>query len=274
MGVGLPVSSVLSTDAAPGALAAGALEGCAIVTPGTTSRECPQLIDQLRGHGLPVLVYTVSETRDHGVFELSGDALGPLVEVVTGSPVGSIEVDGHGLRSPVMAQGAGSPGNSLVSALSRLGIQVAWESSHGPVEGPVVTLSRHRGGLRLTSYCPDDTLRLGVRLPLGVPVPNSHDVIFDGSLGHWVPGRSFAAECRILVDQETPGVLSHRELAPEPYGLSRLIEVSGLDQATVSLLCEPDTFVECSKGDRRWSASPVAGVVTVEGVSGAIRFSW
>lgn len=272
---GLPLSSVISTDAAPDALNAGVLDDCVVVTPGTTALRRPELIEQLRKRGIDVLVYAVDDVVEPTIWETAAQpGPGRLVEVSTRSPVASINLDEHGLRTPVLVRGADCPGRTLVAALGRFGIRMSWRTPGGGDEGPVVTLSRRGGGLRLASYVPDETLRIGLRLPQGAPVLSSHEIYYDGSVSWLTPGRSFSAECRVLIDQTAAGVVSLRELAPEPYGRSRRIEVLGLADATVTLLREGDVPVECSTEDARWMESPEAATVVVEGVSGSIQFSW
>lgn len=271
--VGLPLSSVVSTDAVEGALAVGALQGCVVVTPHTTALCRPDLLRALREAGIDLCTYQVGADAADGLrIDPGSTTVGRLVQVTTGSAIARIDLDENGLRSPVMARGASSPGQALVEGLSRLGVSISWAG--GGDEGPVLTLARHAGGLQLAAYCPDDTLRVGLRLSQGAPVFSSHEVSFDGSRSWLTPGRSWSAECRILVDQAEPGVLRHRELSPTPFGRLRRFEVSGLVDATVTLLRDSATAVECTVGDRRWTEPAGAAPVVVGRVSGAIEFSW
>lgn len=268
---GLPLATVVSTDDVEGTLAAGALDGCIVVTPRTTELTDPGAIAALRAAGIDVCVYGTSDAPARCEIDSAGP--GRVARIATRSAIEAIDVDHNGLRTPRMRRGKDAPGHAIVDAVASLGVEVRSTSDAGIP--PLVVVSRHDGGLQLAGYLADESARVGLRLPQGAPVFSHHAIDLVDGVAWSAPGRSPRREIRVLVEQSSDARVAHRELDPFPFGRTRRFRLTGLQSATVHVL--PPTgvvSVTYSHGGRSRTAQTRGGVAELPDVTGELVVSW
>lgn len=204
---------------------------------------------------------------------------GSVLWVRGSSPFAYAEPDDRGVRVHVphdrtRLADAGALARDL---LARAGLHVSHELRTAASGRAVHAIHRHDGAYWFSGYLPDTTTRLRLGLPEGAPLLQHTECWYDGQAAVYQLPKSFHAECRVLVHQGTPGLLRCREVAPFPVHMSRGTRVSGLVDATVTLLLPP------SRGEVRLdvdgvpvvpAADPAGHAVVLEHVTGTLTVMW
>lgn len=242
----LTLVSTLGSDVVPG----GALP--------TTVRHVPHLsggpVREVAAPGTQVLA-SVTDRRPARPARMAPGPAGQARAYATARPLGAGEVrwvrgsspfryadpDAQGRRAHVPHDRAAlaDPAALLRDLLRRGGLHVAHELRTPAAGRAVHAVHRSAGAYWFTGYLPDTTTRLSLALPAGAPLLNHQECWYDGATATYQLPKSFRAECRVLVDQATAGVLRCREIAPYPAHMTRAMRVTGLVDATVTLLLPP-----------------------------------
>ncbi|TRY16761.1 hypothetical protein FOJ82_15380 [Tessaracoccus rhinocerotis] len=270
----------LAGDVVPGAEMPLVLRHTAHLSGGSVTEVLPAAGDGVRP------LATVSRGGVERVFAASravGD--GRVLWVRGSAPFEYSEPDGRGVRTHVphdrsVLADAGALARDLIA---EAGLRVSHELRTAASGRAVQAIHRHDGAFWFSGYLPDTTTRIRLRLPQGAPLLQHTECWLgaDGATVHQLP-KSFHLECRVLVEQATPGMLRCREVAPFPAHMTRGTRVSGLVDATVRLLLpaelgdvridvdgvpRPESF-EGAPGDQR------PREVVVPGVTGTLTVMW
>lgn len=171
-------------------------------------------------------------------------------------------------------------------ALERFGISLRFEKTTPAIKDPLILCARSRGGWIFSGFTTNTTTALRWRFPQGAPIPTGMDVSLDADgFGATRTPAAWHHECRVFVQQETPGDISCREYYSGEIGITRRLLISGLRNATVTFL--PDTdfspeAVRLQKNEGYLGTGPAVPFrrtaegyyVTTEPVSGEIFCSW
>ena len=129
----------------------------------------------------------------------------------------------------------------LRDALAALGVQVSTIRRNSSQRQPVLTASRHAGGLWFSGYMPDTTATLVLNIDDGAPILVGCDAeMSEGAATYRLP-LAWRRECRVLAQQQGSGVIRCREHVSVMVGISRRILLEGLENATVRFLPVPGT---------------------------------
>ena len=166
--------------------------------------------------------------------------------------------------------------------LSEYGVRLRYVKPVPALPDPVVMVARCRHAYYFSGYSPSTNVRLEWSLPDGVPVPVGCDVWMEGGLGSLALPRAWHRECRVLVQQSSAGEVSCREKYPGAVDVDRRLLVTGLVDATVVFLPEPDThrsvrFQEegsyLGMGRERTTRED-SGRIVAHNVTGTLLISW
>ncbi len=174
-----------------------------------------------------------------------------------------------------------------LQALSALGWSIQINRKNEDARAPFTVLHRHRNALIAGNFFPSPHVDLSLRTPLGAPlfVPG-HNTIAEG---HTVipQGPAGQRECRWFVEGQEAGTIRARLLHPGLPEVRRRYLISGLEDATVRFLPEPETedalrvvlnpifpyFLDqihpTQIEDSAWGP-----LVTVPNVTGELLFEW
>lgn len=101
---------------------------------------------------------------------------------------------------------------------------------------PVILMHRCRKSLWFDGYCPDTTVEIGLRTPLGAPLLLGCEALYkNGATCYHLP-RAWKHECRIFVEDQQGGMVRAKELISNAYGIERRMIVEGLKNATVYVI--------------------------------------
>lgn len=210
-------------------------------------------------------------------------ATGGRLVWVRGSSAGiDVTTDDTGTRAPSDGDRHLDPGVLLRAAAGLLGLVVRHEL-RTPSSDPVVsTVHRSNGAYWFSSYAADTTVRVAYRLPAGAPVLMTRECFYDADgTAVYQPSKSVRAECRVLIERAEPGVISCRDLAPQPAAMIRSIEVTGLRAADITLLPPPGAGGTLRiEVDGEELDEPLAryrthgGAIPLRGITGAVSLTW
>jgi hypothetical protein len=124
----------------------------------------------------------------------------------------------------------------LRALLERFGWGISFEKPFAAAKNPVVTISRHDNALWYSGYVPDTTVGIRLKTPLGAPILMGCETILEGGASAYRMPRAFHRECRALVRQKARTVISCRELIPVDIHTARRVQLTGLQDAEVTLL--------------------------------------
>lgn len=117
-----------------------------------------------------------------------------------------------------------------------MGFVVKVEKLNKTVKEPVVMMHRNRGSVWYSGYCPDTTVKIGLKTPIGAPLLLANETyLTDGVANYHLP-RAWRHECRVFVSQEEVGSIHAIEAISTQMGVERRIQVNGLKDATVYVL--------------------------------------
>lgn len=167
----------------------------------------------------------------------------------------------------------------LRDAVSTLGVSVVHELRSADAARAVLGMRRHRGGLWLSGYVPDTTLRLRLSLSDGAPLLNHTEAWYEGGAAIYQLPKSVHAECRAYVTQEASGLMRCREIAPFPADRTRGLRIEGLTDARVVISLPPGAAAAARVETPQ---SPDASVLRVGGtdrieirqVTGYLNVAW
>lgn len=184
--------------------------------------------------------------------------------------------DDHGLRSPLPLDRTryASPARMLVELVGRTG----WRTDTHPGTAssyPVVTFSRSNGALRVAAYVADTTAQVALQTPYGAPLLTGLSAKLDGDAAVYSLSTSTHREARVFVRQARTNTITVTELAPFPCGVDRLLSVTGLIDAIVTLLLPPGASpLDVTTDGQIASATTTADSIIVSGATGDLRFGW
>jgi len=166
-----------------------------------------------------------------------------------------------------------------------LGIEIDKETVEDP--DPMLTIHRHRNAYVLSGYQPAAGSAFRVKMGLGAPIFLGSELRVEEGAAVYPGPPAWHHVCRFFVEQAEASRVGCRIIPAIQHGYTLRLLLSGLRNATVHFLPEPGTEerLEILKeplfpyfvGD---FVTPVTVrrregmVVTVEGVSGEILFSW
>lgn len=104
------------------------------------------------------------------------------------------------------------------------------------VKEPVVMMHRHEGSVWYSGYCPDTTVEIGLKTPLGAPLLLANETYLSENMALYHFPRAWRHECRVFVQQESTGTLHAIEAISTAMGVERRIQVNGLKNAVVYVL--------------------------------------
>ncbi|MCC2594369.1 hypothetical protein LKO27_13245 [Tessaracoccus sp. OS52] len=232
----------------------------------------------------------VSRKDQQRVFAAVRDVGAGKVLWVRGSaPFEYSEPDGRGVRVHVPHDRSrfADVGAVARDLLGIVGLRVSHELRDAGAARAVHAIHRHDGAYWFSGYLPDTTTRLRLGLPEGVPLMQHTECWLDGGVAVYQLAKSFRHECRVLVAQEGSGMLRCREVAPFPAHMTRGTRVSGLSNATVTLLLPAavgQVRIDVDGAPVTAEASTGAGTsgtdaqdprkLRVEGVTGTLTVMW
>ncbi len=128
-----------------------------------------------------------------------------------------------------------------IQALRALGWSIQINRKNEDARAPFTVLHRHRNALIAGNFFPAPHVDLSLTTPLGAPlfVPGNNTIVE----GHTVipHGPAGQRECRWFVEGQTSGTIRARLLHPGMPEVRRRYLLSGLENATVRFLPEPET---------------------------------
>ncbi len=174
-----------------------------------------------------------------------------------------------------------------LKALSILGWSFGINRQNEDARAPFTVLHRHRNALIAGNFFPAPHVELSLSTPLGAPlfVP-AHNTIVDGQtvIPHGPAGQR---ECRWFVEGQKSGTIRARLLHPGMPEIRRRYLISGLKNATIRFLPEPETgealrvvlnpvfpyFLD-KIHPTKIEDSPWGPLITVPHVTGELLFEW
>lgn len=125
----------------------------------------------------------------------------------------------------------------LRAALQRFGVYLHFTKPTATTPDPLILAARVRGGWTFSGFTPSTNVRLRWCLPDGVPVPVNTDVYLEADgTGTTILPRAWHRECRVFVQQASPGEVSCYEHTSGGVEVERRLAVTGLVDATVVFL--------------------------------------
>lgn len=124
----------------------------------------------------------------------------------------------------------------LRAQAEEMGYLIKIEKLDKSVKEPVVMMHRKGGSLWFSGYCPDTTVKVSLKTPLGAPLLLANETYLqDGAANYHLP-RAWRHECRIFVTQESGNSIHAIEAISTQMGVERRIQINGLKNATVYVL--------------------------------------
>ncbi len=117
-----------------------------------------------------------------------------------------------------------------------MGFTVRVEKLDKTVKDPVVLMHRHEHSLWFSGYCPDTTVKIGLKTEIGAPLLLANETYLEDGVANYHMPRAWRHECRVFVSQENKNSIHAIEAFCTQIGLERMIQVNGLDNATVYVL--------------------------------------
>lgn len=122
--------------------------------------------------------------------------------------------------------------------LSKTGFVFDYKKPHANTRNPVVTIHQHDESLWYSGFCPDTRVSVGLSTPLGAPLLIGHEPILENNVSWYNFPRAWQKECRVFVEQEDSTEVFCREAIPVRIDVKRRLEIGGLKNATVRVLCK------------------------------------
>ncbi|AGA76688.1 hypothetical protein [Echinicola vietnamensis] len=171
-------------------------------------------------------------------------------------------------------------------ALKECGLEYAVDKRDPAVKSPVLSISRSNNGFFFAGYVPNTTVDHRFKFGQGAPVLLGYDTELQDGFATYSFPTAWNRECRVFVEQQN-GIVSCKEMHSGELGITRRLQVSGLENATVRIY--PDEGISedeinfylnsgypwktgkisSKKGEKEFGNSYV-----VEGVTGELVVSW
>ncbi|MDR3709433.1 MAG: hypothetical protein P4L33_14120 [Capsulimonadaceae bacterium] len=168
-------------------------------------------------------------------------------------------------------------------ALAELGYALRFEKNDVGTPDPVVLAAKCRNGWFFSGFSRSTNVRLRWKFPIGVPIPVGCDVQLDGDAGSISLPRAWHRECRVFVQQSTPGEVTCREVYSGEIGITRRLAVGGLSNARVTFLPDSTAVIEArlQKNVGYLGSGPAiedirreADTIVAGNVNGELLISW
>lgn len=122
--------------------------------------------------------------------------------------------------------------------LAELGLTVTVTKRHKDQKEPVIMMHRHDGAVWYSGYCPDTTVTVTLKTPLGAPLLLANETYLNesGESVYHLP-RAWRHECRVFVEKNKgTGSLHCVEAISTQMGIARRLRLEGLQNATLYVL--------------------------------------
>ncbi len=124
----------------------------------------------------------------------------------------------------------------LRTQMADMGYKTTVKKYDKSVKEPVIMMHRNSGSVWYSGYCPDTTVDITLKTPIGAPLLLANETrIINGSALYRMP-RAWHNECRVFVDQKEESSLHCIEAISSQMGTERRLRVDGLKNATVYVL--------------------------------------
>ncbi|MDF2925207.1 MAG: hypothetical protein K0R57_4121 [Paenibacillaceae bacterium] len=180
------------------------------------------------------------------------------------------------------------PAEGLLRLLwNRFGTEIRFVKNGPSAKNPVVMLHKHQGAFFFSGYMPDTTVALKLKFPLGAPLLMGSETRLEQGYSCYHMPRAWHSECRVFVQQEDEtATLVCKEVAPVSYEMRRRIRVTGLNNATLTILPqqgkEQETQVLLNSDHPhmvsqpfqwQWKQTPWGTAIEAVGITGTILIS-
>ncbi|WP_187260674.1 hypothetical protein [Pontibacter beigongshangensis] len=120
----------------------------------------------------------------------------------------------------------------LRHALQEFGLEYIVDKYDPAVKSPVLSISRSNNGYFLSGYVPNTSVKHRFKFPQGAPVLNGYDTELQNGYATYFFPTAWNREARVFVEQNE-GIVSCKEMHSGELGISRRLQISGLQNATV-----------------------------------------
>ena len=117
-----------------------------------------------------------------------------------------------------------------------MGYTVKIQKLDKSVKEPVILMHRHESSLWFSGYCPDTTVKIGLKTELGAPLLLANETYIENGVANYHMPRAWRHECRIFVNQDSMNSIHAIEAISTQMGVERRIQINGLKNATVFIL--------------------------------------
>lgn len=124
----------------------------------------------------------------------------------------------------------------LRAQAEEMGFTVKVKKLDKTVKDPVVLMHRNAHSVWFSGYCPDTTVKIGLKTPIGAPLLLANETYIENGIANYHFPRAWRHECRVFVEQESMNSIHAIEAISTQMGIGRRIQVSGLKNATVYVL--------------------------------------
>ncbi len=125
----------------------------------------------------------------------------------------------------------------LRKVLQAFGLYYGFEKHDPAVKDPMLTIARSNNGFYFSGYVPNTTVRQQFKFPQGAPLLNGFQTVLDSGRSTYYLPTAWHRECRIFV-QQSAGIVSCKEIYSGEREISRRLEITGLENATVRIYPE------------------------------------
>lgn len=124
-------------------------------------------------------------------------------------------------------------------ALQVFGIEILTERDTASQKTPMMCVARHGNAFFFSGFSPDTTAAIQLRFPQGAPLMVGLETRLVGGRSRYTMPKAWHRECRVFVEQARDGRLACREVHSGMVGVSRRLQVTGLENAAVRFYHEP-----------------------------------
>lgn len=126
--------------------------------------------------------------------------------------------------------------------LKEFGLAYIIEKQDPSIVSPILTVSRSDNGFFFSGYVPNTTVTQLFKFPQGAPVLKGYQTKLDKGYSSYSLPTAWHRECRFFVEQNE-GIVSCKEMYSGQKGISRRLQLAGLNNATVRIY-PPDHITE------------------------------
>lgn len=166
--------------------------------------------------------------------------------------------------------------------LEKMGYSIRFKTYLPNDKNPIIMMSRNNGGIIVTAFSGDETVRTLISTPYGAPVINNTTVFVENSEAEYNFSGCVHECCRVFVKQtEKCKISCHVTTAMDTMRNDRVIEVKGLENSVVTFMPEINSDVRiyirpsAPYGDEHidYTVDEDGYIVTGE-ISGDILIAW